>query len=126
MLDLVVGLDAGSEMRIVRVGLQQAVCDWKGDQAGQCENEEGEELGLDVKRGQRLEVVATRVAFGVTAIWAGLCHCRRYLPGHRTNSRNSSWRQWPSRLALPLQTKRRVMTGKGSDNVAARPNSTAV
>lgn len=75
MLDLVVGLDARSEMRIVRVGLQQAVCDWKSDQAGQCEDEEGEELGLDAKKkvSQRLEAMkpSCRASAAAAAIGRG-------------------------------------------------------
>jgi hypothetical protein len=35
-------------MRIVLAGLQQAIRDWESDQAGQCEDEDGEELGLKV------------------------------------------------------------------------------
>lgn len=46
MLDLVVGLDSGGKVRIVLVGLQQAVCYRQCDEARQREDEEREELGL--------------------------------------------------------------------------------
>ena len=55
MLDCIVAFDAGGEMRVVLAGLQQAVRYGNRDQARQCQDEDGEELGLQQRQVSRTQ-----------------------------------------------------------------------